>query len=83
MSFGHTLHVMLERIGYALVSEFVTADGRLAVRIRELITSTVTAMYHADAIQLAKGQATLAAIVHRNRQVFGSPARPDQNTGTR
>ena len=72
MTVGGTLHLMLERIGYSLVTEFVTADHRVAVRLRDLRSSTVVAMYHTDAIQLARGEATLAAIVHRNRSVFGS-----------
>jgi hypothetical protein len=31
-------------------------------------------MYHSDAIELARGGATVAAIVHRNRSVFPPPA---------
>ena len=77
MTFGGTLHLMLEGIGYSLVTEFLTADGRMAVRLRDLRSSTVVAMYHTDAIQLANGEATLEAIVHRNRSVFGPLAEPD------
>ena len=77
MSFGHTLTDMLQRIGYALLSEFVTADGRTAVRLRDLRTSVTVSMYHTDAVQLARGEATLAEIVHRNRVVFGSTADAD------
>lgn len=73
MTFGHTLNAMLGRIGYSLVTEFFTADNRLAVRLRNASSSTVLAMYHTDAIQLARGEATVAAIVHRNRAVFGMP----------
>jgi hypothetical protein len=85
VTFGKAFELMLRRSGYALVSEFVTDDRRLAVRMRELRTSAVVAMYHSDAIELARGGATVDAIVHRNRSVFppvalGSegqaPARP-------
>jgi hypothetical protein len=72
MTFGRALEVMLRRTGHALVSEFVTTDRRMAVRLRELRTSKVIAMYHSDAIELARGGTTVAAIVHRNRLVFGS-----------
>lgn len=70
MTFGRTLQLMLQKTGYSLVSEFVTADRRPAVRLRELRSSKVVAMYHCDAIELARGGATMAAIVHRNRSVF-------------
>lgn len=79
MTFGRTLHVMLRGIGYSLVSEFLTTDGRMAVRLRDLSSSSLVAMYHGDAIQLARGEATLAAIVHRNRLVFGSQTGPDSS----
>jgi hypothetical protein len=69
MTFGRTLQSMLHKTGYSLVSEFVTADRRPAVRLRELTSSRVIAMYHGDAIELARGVATMAAIVHRNRSV--------------
>jgi len=70
MTFGRTLQSMLQKTGYSLVSEFVTMDRRTAVRLRELGSSRVVAMYHCDAIELARGGATIAAIVHRNRSVF-------------
>jgi len=69
MTFGRTLQSLLHNNGYSLVSEFVTADRRNAVRLRELQSSRVIAMYHGDAIELARGEATIAAIVHRNRLV--------------
>jgi len=72
VTFGKSLELMLRRAGYALVSEFVTEDRRLAVRMRVLRTSAVVAMYHSDAIELARGGATIDAIVHRNRSVFPS-----------
>jgi hypothetical protein len=82
MTFGSALELMLRRVGYSLVSEFVTPNRRMAVRVRELRTSKVLAMYHSDAIELARGGATVAAIVHRNRSVFGpsaaGPAGPGQ-----
>ena len=58
---------MLRRTGYTLVRELVTTDRRMGVRVRELKTSAVVAMYHSDAIEPARGGATLATIVHRNR----------------
>jgi hypothetical protein len=70
MTFGGALELMLRRTGYSLVSEFVTPDRRMAVRVREMKTSKVIAMYHSDAIELARGSVTVAAIVHRNRAVF-------------
>jgi hypothetical protein len=81
VTFGNALEVMLRRSGYTLVSEFVTAEGRLAVRMRELRTSAVVAMYHSDAIELARGGATVAAIVHRNRSVFPLPAAAPESRG--
>jgi hypothetical protein len=82
MTFGRALQSMLRRNGYALVSEFVTGDRRLAVRLRSLRSSNVVAMYHSDAIELARGGATIAAIVHRNRLVFGAAASPDEERTT-
>jgi hypothetical protein len=75
VTFGKALELMLRRSGYVLVSEFVTEDRRLAVRMRVLSTSTVVAMYHSDAIELARGGATVEAILHRNRSVFPRVAR--------
>jgi hypothetical protein len=72
MTFGQSLQLMLQRTGYSLVSEFVTADRRPAVRLRSIRSFEVVAMYHSDAIELARGGATIAAIVYRNRRVFGS-----------
>ena len=82
MMFGRTLQLMLQKTGYSLVSEFVTADRRTAVRLRELGSSRVVAMYHCDAIELARGGATIAAIVHRNRSVFDL-AQPEETTHIR
>jgi len=79
MMFGRALQLMLHRTGYSLVSEFVTSDRRTAVRLRELGSARVVAMYHRDAIELARGGATIAAIVHRNRSVFDS-APPEAGT---
>jgi hypothetical protein len=79
MTFGRALQLMLHRTGYSLVSEFVTSDRRTAVRLRELGSARVVAMYHSDAIELARGGATIAAIVHRNRSVF-DPAPPEAET---
>jgi hypothetical protein len=73
---------MLRRTGYTLVSEFVTGDRRPAVRLRSLRSSRVVAMYHSDAIELARGGATIAAIVHRNRLVFGSAAPSEEERAT-
>jgi hypothetical protein len=70
MQFGLSLQAMLRRSGYLLVSEFVTAERRLAVRLRQISSQTVIVMYHSDAIELANGIATLEAIVFRNRAVF-------------
>jgi hypothetical protein len=81
MTFGRTLTVMLQRIGYSLLSEFVTADGRAAVRLRDLSTSATVSMYHTDAVQLARGEATVAAILHRNRSVFPSATGADEDAG--
>jgi hypothetical protein len=83
MTFGRTLQLMLRRTGYSLVSEFVTADRRTAVRLRELRSSRVFAMYHCDAIELARGAATIAAIVQRNRLVFGSTGAEEEDGTTR
>lgn len=74
MTFGNALELMLRRIGYSLVSEFITTERRLAVRLRELGTSTIVVMYRSDAIELARGGATVGAIVHRNRLTFPSVA---------
>ena len=82
MNFGQSLELMLRRTGYSLVSEFVTPDRRMAVRLRELRSSTVVAMYHTDAIALASGGATVAAITHRNRSVFGPSAREHETGST-
>jgi hypothetical protein len=73
---------MLQRTGYSLVSEFVAADRRTAVRLRSLWSFEVVAMYQSDAIELARGGATLAAIVHRNRRVFGSAGSAEEEPAT-
>jgi hypothetical protein len=74
VTFGKALELMLRRSGYALVSEFVTEDRRPAVRVRVLSTSAVVSMYHSDAVELARGGATVEAILHRNRSVFPTAA---------
>jgi len=74
MTFGGALELMLRRNGYSLLSEFVTPDRRMAVRLRELASSSVLVMYHSDAIELVRGGATLNAISWRNRAVFAAPA---------
>jgi len=82
MTFGGALQLMLRRTGYSLVSEFVTDDRRPAVRLRSLKSSRVVAMYQSDAIELARGGATIAAIVHRNRLVFRSAASNEEERTT-
>jgi hypothetical protein len=73
MTFGGALELMLRRNGYSLLSEFVTPDRRMAVRLRELASSSVLVMYHSDAIELVRGGATVDAISWRNRAVFAAP----------
>ena len=54
---------MLRRTGYALVSEFLAERRRPTVRLRSLKSNSAVTMYHGNAIELARGATTIAAIV--------------------
>jgi hypothetical protein len=83
MTFGGSLESMLQRVGYSLVSEFITPDRRLAVRLRETTSAAVIVMYHRDALELARGIATVSAIMRRNRSVFAVPEAAMATDGTK
>jgi hypothetical protein len=70
MAFGATLKTKLDRAGYSLLSEFLTPDGRMAVRIQVRETNETCAMFLTDAVELTRGITTAAAIRHRNRNTL-------------
>jgi hypothetical protein len=77
MTFGSSFRAMLQRSGYSLVSEFLTTHGRAAVRVRIHASEEIVSMFHSDAVELARGATTAAAVVRRNRSVvFGQDVQP-------
>jgi hypothetical protein len=70
MTFGSSFKSMLQRGGYSLISEFCTTHRRMAVRLRVDASDEIIVMYHSDAVELARGATTAAAIARRNRSVI-------------
>ena len=69
MAFGATLKTKLDCGGYSLLSEFLTPDGRMAVRLHVRATNETCEMFLTDAVELTRGVTTAEAIRHRNRNM--------------
>jgi hypothetical protein len=73
MTFGATLKTKLDCGGYSLLSEFLTPDGRMAVRLQLRATNETCEMFLTDAVELTRGVTTAEAIRHRNRNMLFQP----------
>lgn len=69
MTFGTSLRLRLDKGGYSLVSEFLTSEGRMAVRLQDHGSKETFSMFLTDAVELTRGVTTEAAIRFRNRAV--------------